>query len=76
MSREEAEGLMRLAIGRLFSVASRPERPGDAAEFFRCRGAVLDAAEVLERSPAPDAEPFAVRKGHDRAGLSVWSNDG
>ena len=72
------ENVMRLAIGRLFRVASRPARPGDAEEFFRCRGAVLDAAEALEcvRSPTPQAEPFAVRRGNDRAGLSVWSNDG
>lgn len=75
LRREEAEGVMRLAIGRLLRIASRPERPGDAEEFFRCRGAVLDAAVVLERSPAPEAEPFAVRKGHDRARLSLWCND-
>ena len=76
LSREEAEGVMRLAIGRLLRVAARPTRPGDAEEFLRCRGAVLDAAEALERSPTPEAEPFAVRKGNALAGLSVWSNDG
>lgn len=37
-----------LAIGRIFRMASRPEQPGDAAEFHRCRGLIFDRIEAPE----------------------------
>lgn len=37
-----------LAIGRIFRMAARPEQPGDAAEYERCRRIILD------NSPEPE----------------------
>lgn len=34
------------AIGRIFRLASRPEQPGDAAEYERCRRVILDLVEA------------------------------
>lgn len=31
-----------LALGRIFRLMSRPEQPGDVAEYERCRALVLD----------------------------------
>ena len=36
-----------LAIGRIFRLASRPEQPGDADEFHRCRALILDLTEGM-----------------------------
>lgn len=36
---------VQLAIGRIFRIASRPEQPGDIAEYQRCRSIILDASE-------------------------------
>lgn len=36
----EDRTIINLAIGRIFRMASRPEQPGDAAEFQRCRGLI------------------------------------
>jgi len=41
MTSEQARAV-NLAIGRVFSMASRPEQPGDGAEYWRCRNIVLD----------------------------------
>jgi hypothetical protein len=40
----ERRALVSLAIGRIFRLGSRPEQPGDAAEYQRCRSIVLDNA--------------------------------
>ncbi len=34
-----------LALGRILRMGSRPEQPGDAAEYARCRALCFDAAE-------------------------------
>lgn len=31
-----------LALGRIFRMASRPEQPGDAAEYWRCRSLIMN----------------------------------
>ena len=38
--------VIRLAIGRMFRIASRPFQLGDAAEYERCRGIILDLSET------------------------------
>lgn len=35
-----------MAIGRIFMMAARPEQPGDAAEYERCRRIILDVSEA------------------------------
>lgn len=35
--------LVPLALGRIFRLLSRPERPGDVAEYEQCRKLILDA---------------------------------
>lgn len=35
------------AIGRIFSIASRPAQPGDVAEYERCRGLILDLCDPV-----------------------------
>ena len=34
-----------LALGRIFRLASRPEQPGDGAEYERCRSLILNALD-------------------------------
>lgn len=48
-----------LALGRILRLAARPEQPGDTAEYFRCRGLILDALEG--DFPATDNRPIWVR---------------
>lgn len=47
---------VRLALGRLFSIMSRPHRPGDEDVYHRCRAIVLDASET-----PPDDRPNYAR---------------
>lgn len=44
---DEARVLMRLCIGRLFRLASRPEQPGDDEQYEHLRRVAMDCAEVL-----------------------------
>lgn len=41
---QERHALACLAIGRILRLGSRPEQPGDIAEYDRCRAIVLDAS--------------------------------
>lgn len=43
-----------LAFGRILRLASRPERPGDIQEYWRCRSIILDE---LGANPSPDYRP-------------------
>lgn len=46
------EAAVRLAIGRIFRLSSRPEQPGDIAEYERCRALILDHSDPQEdRAP-------------------------
>lgn len=53
---QDRRALTSLALGRIFGMLQRPERPGDAEEYERCRAIVLDGAE-----PIPDYAPNYVR---------------
>ena len=54
--------LVELAIGRIFRLASRPERPGDAAEYERCRAIILDAVDpAMVHAASIDRRPNWVR---------------
>lgn len=35
-----------LAIGRIFLLASRPEQPGDIADYERCRALIMSQIEA------------------------------
>lgn len=46
-----------LALGRILRMGSRPEQPGDAAEYWRCRNIIMDIVEgagFVYRDMAPD----------------------
>ena len=45
-----------LALGRIFRLMSRPEQPGDVADYERRRAIVLDLCE-----PQPDYVPNYAR---------------
>lgn len=47
------------ALGRIFAMLSRPTKPGDVAEYERCRAAVLD---IVEPS-TPEYRPNWARDG-------------
>jgi hypothetical protein len=47
VSREEADTVMRLALGRIFRLGSRPEQPGDGEQYEAARRAALGAADAL-----------------------------
>lgn len=55
MSEAEAREAMRLAIGRILRIASRPEQPGDLEEYAKAREVAMEAAEVLGVRPASTA---------------------
>lgn len=40
---------VQLAIGRLFRMLSRPEKPGDVKAFYACRDIVMNAADASGR---------------------------
>lgn len=44
--------VIELAIGRILRLGSRPARPGDVAEYERCRALILDAAERQGITPS------------------------
>jgi len=45
-----------LAIGRILRLGSRPEQPGDVAEYERCRSLIFDLVEC-----PPDDRPNYAR---------------
>lgn len=52
MSKEERAKVVRLALGRLFSMGSRPTRPSDVEEYERCRALIMAASEPMtDRAP-------------------------
>lgn len=46
----ERSATAHLIIGRLFRMASRPEQDGDAAEYQRIRGMMLDIGGATDMS--------------------------
>ena len=42
-----------LALGRIFRLMSRPEQPGDAADYERCRVVIMGESELS----TPDYSP-------------------
>lgn len=60
--RNTNESAVQLAIGRIFRMMSRPEQPGDVADYYRCRSIILNA------SPEPiDTRPNWIRDRHKGA---------
>ena len=43
-STDEERRAVRLALGRILRLGSRPERPGDLEEYERCRAIILNIA--------------------------------
>lgn len=58
----EDSKIVQLAIGRILRLASRPEQPGDMAEYYRCRSLILDRCESQ-----PDNRPCYERDRHKGA---------
>ena len=56
MNDEETRAAVNAALGRIFRLASRPEQPGDIAEYERCRAIVLDCLDPL---PSPHVYVYA-----------------
>lgn len=55
MSNAERNAIFRLALGRIFRLASRPTQPGDVEQYEAARRAFYAAY---------DAAPFAVEPDH------------
>lgn len=52
MNDVELDAAKRLALGRIFRLASRPTQPGDIAEYERCRAIIMtDAPEFIDVRP-------------------------
>ena len=47
------DGTVELAIGRIFRLMSRPERPDDCADYERCRAIITDMCEPVQSDYAP-----------------------
>jgi hypothetical protein len=56
MNQQEAEQMMRLALGRLFRIGSRPYQQGDDEQFEMCRRAVMEAAPIAMPGRFPEYE--------------------
>jgi hypothetical protein len=56
---------VQLAIGRIFRLGSRPEKPGDAADYERCRAIIMAASsfEHVDRAPNFSRDYRAGRAG-------------
>ena len=50
----EREQAVNLALGRIFSLMSRPTQPGDVAEYERCRAIIMDLCEPVQPDYAPN----------------------
>lgn len=67
VTNEELEGAVRkLALGRILRLASRPEEPGDAEEYERCRALILDVSDDLP--PGWDKRPVFARFSRSEPG--------
>lgn len=44
-SKEERDLAVRLALGRIFRLGSRPTQPGDVEDYETCRALILDALD-------------------------------
>lgn len=60
-TREELETLVKLALGRIFRLGSRPTQPGDVEQYEFCRSLIMDATELLRENPPKDTRPNWVR---------------
>lgn len=45
---QEDTKAVELALGRIFRLASRPEQPGDVADYERCRRVILDILAPID----------------------------
>lgn len=57
-----------LALGRILRLASRPARPGDIAEYLRCRSIILDTLEDAGFSQATDTPNWSRDRGRGAQG--------
>ena len=51
---EENKQAVRLALGRIFLLLSRPTQPGDEAVYWACRDIILDCAPAQEEPWRPN----------------------
>lgn len=50
----EDKNTVNLAIGRILRLASRPNQPGDVAEYERCRALILDLCAPVAPGYSPN----------------------
>lgn len=65
---KELEAAKRLAFGRIMRMASRPTRPGDVEEYYRCRAILMTDAPD---SAFVDTRP-SLAKHHGKGDVSQW----
>lgn len=46
---QEAEQIIRLAMGHILSIGSRPFIQGDIEEYEHCKWLILDAGDYIEK---------------------------
>lgn len=46
-NKQQAEQVIRLALGRILSIGSRPFQNGDIEEYDKCKWLIMDAGEYL-----------------------------
>lgn len=63
MSREEKDALVRLALGHILRISSRPAQRGDVEEYERCRAIVLD---LTDSSTHPVTSTWTPNYARDR----------
>lgn len=61
-----------LALGRIFRLASRPEQPGDVADYERCRRVILD---VLDPVAVPLYAPYGAGYAAKEEPGANWVRD-
>jgi hypothetical protein len=64
MDDAERRAVVRMALGRIFRLGSRPTQPGDIEQYERCRAAIMEA---IDPPPFVDTRPDWGRDRHKGA---------
>lgn len=67
MTDAERDQVFRLALGRIFRLASRPEQPGDGEQYEDARHAILTAYDAAPFPVGPDRSPNHTRQRREGA---------
>lgn len=69
MTTHAKDTIVKLALGSIFRLGSRPTRPGDVETYEVARRAILEVLDPVERLdlPAPDSRPCYPRQRNQGA---------